>query len=102
MQNFRDLTHFLAAGFGFAVERDGEIVAGCSSYTLAEGQAEIEIDTAKEHRRRGLARATGSALILHCLDHGLEPCWDAANEASAGLWARSSASPSPWRTRPGS
>jgi GNAT superfamily N-acetyltransferase len=83
--NFRDLDHFLEAGLGFAIEHDGEIVAGCSSFTQAEGEVKIEIDTAKEHRRRGLALATGSALILHCLAHGLLPCWDAANEESARL-----------------
>ena len=85
---FRDLDHFLAAGFGFAVEHDGEIVAGCSSFTQADGLVEIEIDTAREHRRRGLALAAGSALVLHCLESGLVPCWDAANEASARLASR--------------
>jgi len=85
---FRDHEHFLAAGFGFAVEHDGEIVAGCSSFTEADGRVEIEIDTAKHHRRRGLALATGSALVLHCLDRDLVPCWDAANEASARLASR--------------
>ncbi len=86
--NFRDLAHFLRAGLGFAVEHEGEIVAGCSSFTLAEGLLEIEIDTARAHRRRGLARAAGAALTLHCLDNGLQPCWDAANEGSAKLGAQ--------------
>ena len=85
MACLRDFAHFLSAGLGFAVEREGELVAGCSSFTLAEGLVEIEIDTAKAHRRRGLARAAGAALILHCLDRGLQPCWDAANEGSAKL-----------------
>ena len=88
VKNFRDLEHFLGDGVGFAVEHDGEVVAGCSSFTQAEGQVEVEIDTAKDHRRRGLALATGSALILHCLDHGLEPCWDAASDRSATLAAK--------------
>ncbi len=87
-RNFRDAAHFIDAGFGFAVLYHDEIVAGCSSFTLWDGLAEVEIDTAAEHRRRGLALATGAALVLHCLDHGLTPCWDAANPESAALATR--------------
>ncbi|MBW4622041.1 MAG: GNAT family N-acetyltransferase [Cyanosarcina radialis HA8281-LM2] len=36
-------------------------------------------------RRRGLARAVAAAMVLYCLDRGLEPCWDAANEPSSAL-----------------
>ncbi|MBI2360996.1 MAG: GNAT family N-acetyltransferase [Deltaproteobacteria bacterium] len=32
-----------------------------------------------------LLRAVAAALILYCLEHGIEPCWDAANEPSAAL-----------------
>lgn len=86
--NFHDATHFLSDGFGWAIEYDGEIVAGCSSFTRVGDLVEIEIDTHREHRRRGLALATGSALVLHCLEHDLQPCWDAANEDSARLAAK--------------
>jgi predicted GNAT family acetyltransferase len=60
-------------------------VAGCSSYTLANNKLEIEIDTHPDHRRKGLARAVAAALILYCLDAGIEPCWDAHNPESAAL-----------------
>lgn len=83
--SFRDLAHYVARGIGFAVEHDGAIVAGCSSFARGGDIVEIEIDTAREHRRRGLALATGAAFVLHCLEHGLEPHWDAANEGSSRL-----------------
>ncbi len=40
---------------------------------------------ARQLRRRGLAMTVAAALILYCLEHGLEPGWDAANEPSAAL-----------------
>lgn len=85
VENFRDLDHFLARGIGFAVEHGGTIVAGCSSFARTDEMVEVEIDTAPEHRRRGVATAAGAALALHCLEHELEPHWDAANEESAAL-----------------
>lgn len=83
--NFRTRQAFLERGLGFGVWYNGRCVAGCSSYTLANGKLEIEIDTRPEFRRRGLARAVAAALILHCLDHGIEPCWDAHNPESLAL-----------------
>ena len=50
-----------------------------------QGKLEIEIQTHRQFRRRGLARAVAAALILYCLEHGIEACWDAANEPSAAL-----------------
>jgi L-amino acid N-acyltransferase YncA len=49
------------------------------------GKLEIEIQTHRQFRRRGLARAVAAALILYCIEHGIEACWDAANEPSAAL-----------------
>ncbi|MEX2247515.1 MAG: GNAT family N-acetyltransferase [Dehalococcoidia bacterium] len=75
----------MARGVGYGVEREGRFVAGCSSFTLAGGKLEFEIQTNAGWRRHGLATAAGAAMVLHCLDHGLEPCWDAHNEMSASL-----------------
>lgn len=87
--NFESLEDFLARGIGFAVTNErGKIVAGCSSYTISSRCLEFEIETRKDYWRRGLALVTGARMIEHCLDAGLEPCWDAAHEGSALLAER--------------
>lgn len=83
--NYRSTRDFAAHGVGFGVEREGRFVAGCTSFTLAAGKLEFEIQTHPDFRRRGLATAAAAAMILHCIDNGLEPCWDAHNEGSALL-----------------
>ena len=76
---------FLKEGRGFVVLKDGKVVAGASScHGYCDG-IEIEIDTARAERRKGLATAVGAKLILSCLEDGLEPRWDAANLISVHL-----------------
>jgi GNAT superfamily N-acetyltransferase len=75
---------FLAGGIGFGVEYAGQFVSGCAGWPAA-GMLEIEVQTHPDHRRRGLATSAAAALILYCLEHQIEPCWDAANAMSAGL-----------------
>jgi len=72
-------------GLGAVALYNNELVSGASSYTSYEGGIEIEIDTRKDHRRRGLAYACGARLILECLDRGLYPSWDAQNLWSVAL-----------------
>ena len=72
-------------GLGFAVLHQGKVVCGASSYTVYQGGIEIEIDTRKDFRRKGLARACAARLILECLSRDLYPSWDAANRASLAL-----------------
>jgi hypothetical protein len=72
-------------GLGFAAVHNGEIVSGASSYTVYDKGIEIEIDTKKKYRKKGLALACASMLILECLERGLYPSWDAANTQSAAL-----------------
>lgn len=76
---------YAAHGAGYAVLRKGALVCGASSYADWPDGLEIEIDTHPAHRRRGLARACAAAFMLDCLERGLHPSWDAANEASARL-----------------
>lgn len=87
--NFRSLKDYLERGVGFAVTNEkGEMVAGCSTYTISSRALEFEIETHKDYRRRGLALVTGARMIEHCLEAGLEPCWDAAHAGSAILAER--------------
>lgn len=85
VSNYRSWEEYEALGLGFAVLRDGEILSGASAYSRCREGIEIEIDTREDHRRRGLAAACASALILGCLEKGLFPSWDAHNPASAAL-----------------
>ena len=82
---FTSYAQYKEQGLGFAVMQGGRIVAGASSYTVYDKGIEIEIDTQKEHRRKGLALACAAKLILACLEKGLYPSWDAANLASVAL-----------------
>jgi GNAT superfamily N-acetyltransferase len=83
--NFRSHEEFMTRGVGLGILHQGRFVSGASSAAVGGGRLEIEIQTHRQFRRRGLARAVAAALILYCLEHGLEPCWDAANEPSAAL-----------------
>ena len=76
---------FLELGRGFVVLKDGKIVSGASSAIRYWEGIEIEVDTAKAERHKGLASAVAAKLILSCLDEGLYPSWDAANMLSVRL-----------------
>jgi len=82
---FQDEADYLARGLGVMALKDGEPVAGASSYAVHPGGIEIEIDTRADHRRQGLATACGAALMLRSLERGLLPGWDADNPASLAL-----------------
>lgn len=82
---FESKERYLALGRGFAVMKDGKIVSAASSYSRYHNGIDIEIDTAKEERHKGLGAAVAAKLILACLDEGLYPAWDAANMLSVRL-----------------
>ena len=85
VSQFDSATDYLARGIGYCV-LDGEtIVSGASSYTVYDGGIEIEIQTEKAYRRRGLALCCAAQLILQCLAEGRYPSWDAANLKSVAL-----------------
>ena len=65
--------------------KDGKIVSAASSYSRYLRGIDIEIDTVKEERCKGLGSAAAARLILQCLDGGLYPAWDAANKLSVRL-----------------
>jgi len=85
VSSFESKEKFLELGRGFVVMKDGKIVAAASSYSRYRKGIDIEIDTVKEERRKGLASAVAAKLILECLDEGLYPAWDAANKMSVRL-----------------
>jgi GNAT superfamily N-acetyltransferase len=72
-------------GIGCAVISDGEIVGVASSNIIYRDGIEVNIKVAKEYRRKGLATAMGSKLILMCRDADKYISWDAANCGSLSL-----------------
>ena len=82
---YEDYETYKRLGLGVVIFKDGEPVAGASSYSSFIGGIEIQIDTKKEYRRKGLAYISGAKLILECLNRGLYPGWDAHNKESAAL-----------------
>lgn len=72
-------------GLGTVILKNGEIVSGASSYSAYLGGIEIEVDTRKDFRRKGLAFACSAKLILECLNRNWYPSWDAQNMWSAAL-----------------
>lgn len=51
-------------------------------YCGTDDAIEIQINTNKAYRRMGLATAVGATLLVHCLEHGIDPHWDAGTPAS--------------------
>ena len=83
--NFSSLEDFLKNGIGYLIMRDGLVISAASSYTYCKGSIDITIGTQEEYRKRGLALAVASKLILDCMDRNIYPVWDAANMESVAL-----------------
>lgn len=85
VSNYKDYMTYKNLGMGIVILKDGELIAGASSYSTYDKGIEIEIDTREDHRRKGLAYVCGAKLILVCLEKGLYPSWDAQNKWSLAL-----------------
>lgn len=85
VSQYDSFREFQKLGLAMIIKKEREIVAGASSYARYKDGIEIEIDTRKDHRRKGLASVCGAKLILECLNRGLYPSWDAQNRGSVVL-----------------
>lgn len=85
IHSYSTYEEYAAKGLGVCLLKDGEPVAGASSYISYKEGIEIQIDTHKDYRQQGLATICGAAIILACLERGWYPSWDAANIASVRL-----------------
>lgn len=83
--NYENYSQYKEFGLGVVILKDGEVVAGISSYSGYHGGIEIEVVTREDYRRKGLAYTGAARLILECDRRGLYPNWDAANKMSVGL-----------------
>lgn len=90
---------FIDKGFGFCIKHAGKVVSMASTFTpfIDEFEIEVRTENSSEYRQKGLATIVSSALILHALEMGLVPHWDAANEISVKLALKLGYSdPYPW------
>lgn len=85
VSRFPDYSAYRQLGLGAAIFYKDTLVSGASSYSRYRNGIEIEIDTKKEFRQKGLAYACGARLILECLSRNLYPSWDAQNKISVAL-----------------
>ena len=88
MGAFYNERDFLGRGFGLALLRDGELVAGCTTFCRHHDGYDIQVDTRPDMRNKGYATCVAAAFIQECLSMGHTPYWDAANLSSLRLAQR--------------
>ena len=76
---------FKARGVAFGLRHQGQYVAAASSASISPNKLEFEVQTSPNFEGRGFATIVSAKLIQHCVQAGLEPCWDAANPASGAV-----------------
>lgn len=79
--------NFMKYGFGFLLLDKGNIVGHAQSASVEDGEVEIDIQTDKSYRGKGVATYLASCLINECIKRDLIPKWDCAvsNESSNKL-----------------
>jgi GNAT superfamily N-acetyltransferase len=85
MMLFDSPEDFSARGFGFCVLAGDEIVSAASTFAVCAKGIEIQVSTREKQRGKGLATAVVAQLLIHSLQNGLDPNWDAENARSVGL-----------------
>jgi len=90
-EHFIDLSEYDSAqdftqrGVGYYVAAGGAPVGAAFASLACSRGIEVSIYVEEEHRRQGMATALAGRLLLWCLQHNLEPHWDAANPESCKL-----------------
>ncbi len=72
-------------GVGYYCTYNNEIIGVASSNIFYKDGIEVNIKVKDEYRRKGIATALASKLILKCLEENKKISWDAANLWSVGL-----------------
>lgn len=72
-------------GIGFCCINNNEIIGVASSNIFYKDGIEVNIRVKEQFRRKGIATAMASKLILECLSQEKKVSWDAANTNSVGL-----------------
>ena len=85
VSDFESPEDFIQRGIGFACVDNGRVVGAAYSSLVSSSSIEISLFVEEEHRRKGIATALSIALLQWCLEHDVEPHWDAANAESCAL-----------------
>ncbi|MFW9794887.1 MAG: GNAT family N-acetyltransferase [Candidatus Thorarchaeota archaeon] len=95
---FGNSEDFYENGIAYCIKYQGKVVSMASTLTPYTDMFEIQVDTfEKDHRRKGLATAVSAALMVHAIERGITPYWDAANETSIQLALKLGyTDPDPW------
>ena len=88
VRNFDSPEDFVDRGLGFCVLEGDRIVSGASSYAICSKGIEVQVNTNPAYQQRALATAVSAALLVYCLEHGIEAHWDAGNPRSVKLAER--------------
>ncbi|MBE5820760.1 MAG: GNAT family N-acetyltransferase [Clostridiales bacterium] len=84
--NFIRITdNYKERGIGCCCIIDENIIGVATSNIIYNEGIEVNIKVSEEYRRKGIASALASYLIIMCVDRNLKVSWDAANLNSVGL-----------------
>lgn len=67
---------FVESSMGVCVLSNGEVASLCYATAVADGLAEMYVETLPRFRRRGLASLVAWEFIKRCLDRGIMPTWE--------------------------
>lgn len=85
-EHFMNITDdYKKYGIGYCCIYNDEIIGVASSNIFYKDGIEVNIRVKDEYRRKGIATAMASKLILECLKENRKVSWDAANMDSVGL-----------------
>lgn len=82
---FESAEDFEQRGIGYCMTKDDKIIGAAYASLACSNAIEISIVVDPNQQRQGIATALACQLLLWCLEHGVEPHWDAANPPSCSL-----------------
>lgn len=85
ISEFESPSDFLRRGVGYYAERNGKVIGAAYSSLVCSTAIEVSLFVSDDYRRQGLGTTLSAHLLKWCLEHGMEPHWDAANSESCRL-----------------
>lgn len=82
---FESAADFVERGIGFCLLNEGQIIGAVQASLVCSNAIEVSLVVDEQHQRKGIATALSCQLLMWCLERGIAPHWDAANEESCRL-----------------